>query len=383
METPTPASVPTTLPDPPDPLAQPGCGGKAGRASHDRRLQRIAKSPRWSGRGFFNTNRVELSVNPLDLRMAADFAFGGKRRAPKGAIPLDAGVQVRLQGPPADGLRLTWLGHSTVLVEIDGLRLLTDPVWGLRASPVSFAGPKRYHPMPLALADLGRIDAILLSHDHYDHLCAPTWRKLVRGEAPGWTGKVVTALGVGAHLERLGVRPDDIVELDWGDGTWIESAGQRVQVIATPSQHFSGRAATDRNRTLWAGLAVIGPKHRVFYSGDTGPTPEHRDIGASLGTMDVALFEIGAWNPAWASIHLGPTAAFAAFAALGARALLPVHWGTFDLALHHWAEPAETLWGLAHAEQAQVWQPQVGGSVQPGRVVSTPWWRAVDGQLGG
>ncbi len=365
------------LPEPPDPLDKPACSGSPAKSSHHRRLARIGQSPRWKGQQFGNTADIELKMNPLDFRMAADFAFGGKKRAPQGRIPLEHDIEVRLSGPPSQGLRLTWLGHSTVLVEIDGVRLLTDPVWGARASPVSFAGPRRFHPAPLALADLGRIDAILLSHDHYDHLCAPTWRKLLHGAAPGWSGKVVTALGVGAHLERLGVAPENITELDWGEGTWIDSAGARVQVVGTPSQHFSGRGALDRNRTLWSGLAVLGPHHRVFFSGDTGPTPEHADIGASLGPFDVVLFEIGAWHPAWGSIHLGPERAFEAFASMGARALLPVHWGTFDLALHHWAEPAETLWNIAVAKQAQVWQPRIGGSVEPGATVAEPWWRAV------
>lgn len=366
-----------SIPEATDPLARPACRGSVGKQSHRERLARVGRSPRWQGKGFANTRRVEMNVNPFDLRMAADFAFGGRKRAPKGPLPLVADTAARLDGPPANGLRLTWLGHSTVLVEIDGVRLLTDPVFGLRASPVSFAGPKRYHPMPLALAELGRIDAVLLSHDHYDHLCAWTWRKLVRGAAPGWSGRVITALGVGAHLERLGVAPEQITELDWGDGTRVEAPGGSVEVVATPSQHFSGRSTHDRNRTLWMGLAMVGPRHRVFFSGDTGPTPEHADIGASLGPFDVAMFEIGAWNEAWASLHLGPECAFEAFRAMGARALLPVHWGTFDLALHHWAEPAETLWQRAQAEQAVVWQPQIGGSVQPGEVAQDPWWRAV------
>ena len=372
-----PQAEPVVLPEPLDPLAQPAHRDAAAKASHRQRLQRIASSPRWGGAQFANTSRIELKLNPLDLRMAADFAFGGKRRSPKAPLPVLEDAKVRLEGPPSKGLRLTWLGHSTVLVEIDGLRLLTDPVWGLRASPVSFAGPKRFHPNPMALGDLGRIDAVLLSHDHYDHLCAATWRKLARGAAPGWSGRVITALGVGAHLERLGIAPEQITELDWGEGTWVESAGQRVQVLATPSQHFSGRGATDRNRTLWCGLAVLGPHHKVFFSGDTGATAEHADIGASLGPFDVAMFEIGAWHPAWGSIHLGPQGAFDAFASMGARSLLPVHWGTFDLGLHHWAEPAETLWQLAQDAAAPVWHPRIGASVEPGAAQGEAWWRAL------
>ena len=368
---------PITLPEPRDPLFAPACGGRIGRESHAKRLARIANSPRWTGKTFANTHKIELKVNPLDMRMAADFVFGGRKRRPPGKVPLELDTAVRLHGPPDKGLRLTWLGHSTVLVELDGVRLLTDPVWGMRASPVAFAGPKRFHPMPLALRELGRIDAVVLSHDHYDHLCAYTWRKLVRGEAPGWSGKVITSLGVGAHLERLGVPPHNITELDWGDGQWVDAPGSRVQVVATPSQHFSGRAATDRNRTLWSGMAMLGPHHKVFFSGDTGPTPEHADIGGSLGPFDVAMFEIGAWHPAWGSIHMGPQKAFAAFASMGARTLLPVHWGTFDLGLHKWAEPAEALYGLARAAQADVWFPRVGGSLQPGMTVDSAWWRGV------
>lgn len=367
------------LPEAPDPLDRPACRGSVGRESHRARLQRIGNSPRWGGSGFRNTHPVSLQINPFDVRMAADFAFGGKRRAPKGPLPLLRDGATRLQGPPPGGLRLTWLGHSTVLLEVDGVRLLTDPVFGLRASPVSFAGPRRYHPMPLDLHELGRLDAILLSHDHYDHLCAPTWRRLVRGACPGWSGLVITTLGVGAHLERLGVAPSQIRELDWSEGAFVESAGSRVEVIATPSQHFSGRSATDRNRTLWAGLAVVGPRHRVFFSGDTGATPEHAEIGRDFGPFDVAMFEIGAWHPAWGAVHLGPARAFEAFQAMGARALMPIHWATFDLALHNWSEPAETLRQLADAAGASttVWQPQIGGSVSPGAVADSPWWRDV------
>jgi L-ascorbate metabolism protein UlaG (beta-lactamase superfamily) len=207
----------------------------------------------------------------------------------------------------------------------------------------------------------------------------------VAGACPGWSGRVITALGVGAHLERLGVTPAQITELDWFEGTFVQTAGDRVEVIATPAQHFSGRGALDRNRTLWASLSIVGPQHRVFFSGDTGATDEHTAVGQQLGPFDVALFEIGAWHPAWGVIHLGPQAAFEAFAAMGARSLLPVHWSTFDLGLHHWAEPAETLFRRAEDERAAVWFPQVGGSIEPdragagvaGRTVARPWWRDV------
>lgn len=365
-----------TVAQQPDQPAEPPEAPGTTKQSRKERERRIGLSPRWDGRQFRNTHPVTLSVNPLDLRMAADFAFGSAKRSPTGPLPLFAQTRQLLQGPPQDGLRLTWLGHSVVLIEIDGIRLLTDPVWGMRASPVAFAGPKRFHPMPLQLGELGRIDAILLSHDHYDHLCAPTWRQLAAGAAPGWSGRVITSLGVGAHLEKLGIRPEQIAELDWGEGTTVTAAQAKVEVIATPSQHFSGRGATDRNRTLWSGFAIQGPKHKVFFSGDTGQTDEHADIGRSLGPFDVVLLEIGAWHPAWGSIHLGPERALQTFASMGARSLLPVHWATFDLGLHHWAEPAETLWQLARAQGAAVHLPPIGGSISAHPVAGQiPWWQ--------
>ena len=342
-------------------------------AADETRQKRIHDSPRFRDGQFRNTHRVEMMQNPMTLGMAADFAFGGTKRRPPAALPLFADTQARLTQPPASGLRVTWLSHSTVLLEIDGVRLLTDPVWGNRASPLSFAGPLRFHPMPLRLDQLGRIDAILLSHDHYDHLCAETWRKLALGACPGWSGQVITALGVGAHLIALGIPAEQITELDWGEGARVGE----VEIVATPAQHFSGRGVTDRNKTLWIGLAILGPRHRVFFSGDTGPTDEHIDIGASLGPFDVVLFEIGAWHAAWGGIHLGPNAAFDTFARMRARTLLPVHWGTFDLGLHPWEQPGEDLWALARAHGASVWFPRIGQPLEPGDVADEAWWRTV------
>lgn len=342
--------------------------------TRDRRERRVALSRRFRDGRFRNTNPRTRTVPTDPLGVTVEWFRGRAARSPSSALPLFAGAADALRTPPS-ALRLTWLGHSTVLVEIDGVRLLTDPVWGERASPLKFVGPKRFHPPPVPLAELPPVDAVLLTHDHYDHLCAPTVRALARGASPGFSGRFITTLGVGAHLERLGVRAERIEELDWGEGAKVGD----VDVVAVPAQHFSGRGALDRDATLWAGFAMVGPRHRVLTSGDTGATPEHVDIGASLGPFDVALYEIGAYHPAWGDIHLGPDGAYQAFLRSNARALLPVHWGTFDLGLHPWEEPAEALHKRAAADGAPVWTPLLGepldvaGSAAPTRL---PWWRA-------
>jgi L-ascorbate metabolism protein UlaG (beta-lactamase superfamily) len=274
--------------------------------------------------------------------------------------------------PVASGLRATWLGHSTVLVEIDGARVLTDPVWGLRASPSQLAGPKRFQPVPVALKALPPIDAVLISHDHYDHLCYPTLRALAKTDVP-----FVTSLGVGAHLQSWGVPAERITELDWWESHRLP--GTEVEVTAAPSQHFSGRGLKDRNATLWSSLVVRGPKHRVFFSGDTGLTDQYALIRERLGPFDLVMLEVGAFHPAWGDIHLGPENALQALQLLGGGAFLPVHWGTFSLAMHAWDQPAETLLDQAPRQGVQLLMPRLGEAVEPVQVDSvTPWWRGVD-----
>jgi L-ascorbate metabolism protein UlaG (beta-lactamase superfamily) len=267
---------------------------------------------------------------------------------------------------------VTWLGHSTLLLEMDGRRVLTDPVFGDRASPVSFAGGKRFHPVPARIAELPKLDAVLLSHDHYDHLCASSMRELARLNVP-----VVTSLGVGARLEELGVAPSNIVELDW----WEQHQLPGLSFTATPSQHFSGRSLTDRNQTLWSSWVVRSERQQLFFSGDTGLTEEFASVHQRFGRFDLVMLEIGAWHPAWGTIHLGPENALRAFEMLGGGSLLPVHWGTFDLGLHPWAEPAETLLRLAQPSGARVLTPLLGRPFEPAHADGlTPWWRAVEPQ---
>lgn len=332
------------------------------------RGERTMASRQFSNGRFRNPSGATPSLSAPPLPLIGEYFFGGGRREPSSPLPIEDPREAWTR-PCDTGLRATWLGHSTVLLEIDGRRVLTDPVFGERASPVSFAGPRRFHPVPVALDALPPIDAVLLSHDHFDHLCRATMTALARRRVP-----VVTALGVGAHLEAFGVDPAVITELDWGEGA--EVGGLRF--TATPSQHFSGRGVTGRDRTLWASWVVSGARRKVFFSGDTGLTPAFADIGRAHGPFDLVMLEVGAFHPAWKSIHLGPENALTAFEMLGGGTLLPVHWGTFNLALHDWDEPAETLVTLAGERGARVITPPIGRVFEPERLEGpTPWWRSV------
>ncbi len=291
-------------------------------------------------------------------------------RTPKhqlGPFHTDARVY---QQPPASGLRVTWFGHSSTLVEIDGIRILIDPVWNQRAAPVEWAGPKRFFAPTLQLDRLPPIDAILLSHDHYDHLGASTVRRLARMKSMEDT-PWITTLGVGNGLRRLGVSPTLIRELDWTKHTKIGP----VELTALPARHFSGRGIFDRFKTLWASFALAGPKHRVYYGADSGEWPGFEEIGREYGPFDLTMLEIGAFDPLWADIHMGPDGAAQTFHALGGQGLLmPIHWGLFDLALHAWRQPIERIFSL---NGLPLLSPEPGAptEVMPGVDVRSEWWR--------
>jgi len=333
---------------------------------------RLRGSPQFTGGHFQNPEPTFLVAARDYWSLFSQWAFGDEMRAPTCPLPLAADTAARLAKPPESGLRVTWLGHSTVLVELDGAVVLTDPMWGERASPSTWVGPKRFHPPPLALEKLPRLDAVVISHEHYDHLDEGTVRALA-GRGPVFH----VPLGIGAHLAARGIAPGQIVEHDWWQDATLPGG---LRVVATPARHFNGRGVPWRTGSLWSSWSLVGPRHRVFFSGDTGPTESLREIARREGPFDVALFEIGQYNRLWGDIHLGPEGALEAHARLGAKVLIPIHWSTFVLAYHAWSEPAETLVTLAAQRRVTVQTPRLGEPIEP--VAAPPpateaWWRAL------
>ncbi|MEV0481823.1 MBL fold metallo-hydrolase [Streptomyces sp. NPDC050508] len=345
------------------------------------RLARIRRSPHFKD-GVFqnpggNTNvrpsggtMREMGKSYLDKEQRA-------RRAPDGTLPVHATTLADLARPAATGLRLTWMGHSSVLAEIDGHRVLFDPVWGERCSPFPFAGPKRLHPVPLPLAALGPVDVVVISHDHYDHLDMPTIKALVDTDT-----LFAVPLGVGAHLEHWGVSADRLRELDWHEETKVGG----LTLTATPARHFCGRGLRNTQHTLWASWVVAGDEHRIYHSGDTGYFEGFKDIGAAHGPFDATMIQIGAYSEFWPDIHMTPEEGMRAHLDLqGGQphgVLLPIHWGTFNLALHPWAEPGEWTADEAAAVGQAVATPRPGEPFEPGGDLTTDrWWQPFGGTL--
>ncbi|HTY77939.1 MAG TPA: MBL fold metallo-hydrolase [Candidatus Bathyarchaeia archaeon] len=239
---------------------------------------------------------------------------------------------------------VTWIGHATVLVQLDGTNLLTDPHWGERASPLSWAGPKRLQPPGLAFEDLPPIHVVLISHDHYDHLDLGTVKRLAAAHDPVF----VVGLGLKAWFAEQGI--SRVVELDW----WESFEHRGLRIVCTPAQHFSQRSPWDSNTRLWASWAVVGTSRRFYFSGDTGYFDGFREIGERLGPFDLTAMAIGAYKPAsiMRFVHLTPEQAVQAHADLRGATLLGMHWGTFDLAEEPLDEPPQRM--LAEAARRNV-----------------------------
>lgn len=333
-----------------------------GQMASGERKVRMQQSPEWQDGHFENPQPLvnDLWDGLLAMRSASPVS------SPTTTVPTSALSAADFATLPASGLRITWLGHSTSLVEIDSARLLIDPVWSDRPTPIPGVGPARWYPPLIAMADLPRIDAVLISHDHYDHLDVPTVQSLAKLGA-----RFIVPLGIGAHLEYWGVPRDRIQELDWWDSTRVKG----VTVASTPARHASGRMLFDKDATLWTGYAIMGPAHRVYYSGDTGLFPAMHDIGARYGPFDCAMIEVGQYHRSWPDWHIGPEQAVLASTWVRARVMLPVHWGLFRLAYHGWTEPVERVLAAASTAGVVVATPKPGERVEPTLPLSTTrWW---------
>jgi L-ascorbate metabolism protein UlaG (beta-lactamase superfamily) len=292
-------------------------------------------------------------------------------KRPLGPFRTDASVYATT---PESGLRVTWFGHSASLVEIDGMRVLVDPVWEQRASPFSFMGPKRFFQPTIALEALPKIDVVVISHDHYDHLGAETVRQLAKVEAAAGA-RWVTSLGVGKRLRRFGVPAEKITQLDWTESVEVGA----LKVTAWPAKHFSGRGLFDRFATLWSSFVIEGPRHRVYYGADSGWWEGFGEIAAQYDGFDLTMLEIGAFHPLWAAIHLGPDNAAQAFELMSPRGglMMPIHWGLFNLALHAWKQPVERMLELADERGIKLWLPEPGAptEVVAGEEMRSGWWK--------
>jgi L-ascorbate metabolism protein UlaG (beta-lactamase superfamily) len=334
-----------------------------------------------AGRRFLNPVPTTVGGPGMIFKILPMMLSSREERVPRralGPFRTDAAVYAT---PPASGLRITWMGHSSLLVEMDGVRVLLDPVWDKRAAPVQWMGPKRFFAPPLTLEELPRLDAVLVSHDHFDHLGKTTVRRLA-GLQP--EARWVTSLGVGAILRGFGVQAERITELDWSETVQVAGpAGAACEITSLPARHFSGRSAFNRFETLWAsfvlrGSSAGGAGHTVYFGADSGWWEGFAEIGAAYGPFDLTLLEIGAYNQLWKAIHMGPDGAAQAFQDMGgAGMLMPIHWGLFNLALHGWRWPIERLLQLADAERLKLWAPEPGvpTEVVGGVELRSDWWR--------
>ncbi|HEY1101478.1 MAG TPA: MBL fold metallo-hydrolase, partial [Myxococcota bacterium] len=310
-----------------------------GHGAEGARAARLHSSPQWHDGVFENPQPMWNDM----VGAMTSFADASEHVAPSLEPPDVVDVvktdPAMFSTPPSSGLRVTWLGHSTQLIEIDGLKVLTDPVFGERASPYTWVGPKRWYAPPLALDDVPAVDVVLLSHDHHDHLQYETLAKII-----DWPVTFVTPLGVGAHLEYWGVPKERIVELDWWQSTTVKNAqGRALELACTPARHASGRQVFDQMSTLWASWALLGDTHRAWFSGDTGLFPGLKDIGDKYGPFDVTMVEAGQYGKSWPDWHLGPEQAVTAHQMVRGKVLLPIHWGLWVLAMHGWTEPMERV----------------------------------------
>lgn len=348
-------------------LLQTACLSSFGADPEGKRLERMKTSSMFKEGKFANNPDVPMLTPGVSYwEVIKRQLFGSEVRHPPGEIPVVYPKADTFSSPPRQGLRAIWFGHATVLLEIDGVRILVDPVFSERVSPFTSLGPERFFPLPIKLEDLPKIDAVVISHDHYDHLDMNVAKTL---SSKGT--KYYIPLGIGSHLEKWGVPENQIIEMDWWDKAMLGD----VEIVCTPAVHYSGRGLFNRHTTLWSSWSLIGPKHRFFYTGDTGYSPHFAEIGKRLGPFDLTSIKIGAYDWTWEGIHMNAEKAMSAHLDVKGKRMLPVHWGTFNLANHDWDEPIKITKKGSEINGIDLLTPKPGELVDTDLpFTSTNWW---------
>ncbi|MEM7297242.1 MAG: MBL fold metallo-hydrolase [Bacteroidota bacterium] len=338
------------------------------------RLERIKKANNYEEGVFVNTVETNMDMPWSTLKkVLSHYLFADKSdKSPKEPIQTQPFTSELFQNVNDSLIAMTWFGHSSILLKVDGVTILADPVLvGKRASMFTFMGPRRFrYKEHIGIDQLPKIDAVIISHDHYDHLDYPTIKTLKEK-----VNKFYMPLGIGAHFERWGVPKENITELEWWDEIEIEG----LKLALTPTRHFSGRALRDRFKTLWGSWVIMGSKKRIYFSGDSGYFPGFKEIGEKYGPFDLTFMECGAYNEGWSEIHMFPEETAQAHLDVKGKLLMPIHWGKFDLALHPWKESVNRLTKKAEEENISLFTPEVGQLVTLSDSSSVArWWEQVD-----
>jgi L-ascorbate metabolism protein UlaG (beta-lactamase superfamily) len=336
-----------------------------GAAPEGDHLEKIKQSKNYSSGQFQNLIPTNMDLN---LRSGSsvmyEWLFQGNDRSP--AKPLPTAFE---QAAADSALQVTWFGHSAILLEIDGKKLLLDPMLGEAAAPVSFMTRRFDYQQAIDLDSIPTVDAAIISHDHYDHLDYQSIKAL-----KDRVGHFYTALGVGAHLQRWGVDASKITEMDW----WENAMHDGLEFVAAPARHFSGRGIADRNKTQWASWIIIGRSEKVYFSGDSGYGPHFKEIGEKYGPFDFAMMECGQYNERWEAIHMMPEQTVQAGLDVEAKKLMPIHWGAFNLSLHSWTDPVERALKAAENRDVEVLTPVIGKkfALSEASQNQESWWKS-------
>ena len=345
----------------------PEFGGKA----DEKRKQRYAKAPQFQEGKFVNQIPTSMDLGIKEYpKLILEFLRGTPDSQPPGPLPVVDIEPADIATKDTAPARIRWMGHSAVLLEAAGKVILLDPMLGPSPAPHPWLGSKRYSDLPIKVEQLPHIDAVLISHDHYDHLDYGSILALKEK-----TDHFYVPLGVGAHLEAWGVSPDKIHELTWADEVEQDS----FTFVCTPARHFSGRGLLDRNGTLWCSWVIDTPNEKLYFSGDSGYGPHFQEIGAQHGPFDFAMIECGQYDPRWEAIHMMPEQSVQAAIDLNTRLMMPIHWGAFTLSLHSWTDPVERATEEAMRQEVAITTPRIGEVVYLKKDVfpENHWWTQV------